>query len=760
MIIMSIVLYQLVGGLSTDADFQFLEQRIESPVLFPLSSDHMNVDAAYIDTPMSLHTSIAHLPSSSFQHPINDDFTGFTDALEMSKVCTIEGFPVPTATLLSIDGVPQSPPSSQFTLHHSFASRWAPSRLFAPLMQWDGLQFGRIASRGYLDEKQFAFFPLYPALLRGLASALQTMYRAAAPHAEVIQVTVPAASLPPSLASPGPALALRLLRPRGWCARDAIAAAVALLALALPALLAVALHGLYTAMGVGPGPAATALLALALLPASPFLHAAYTEALFALLFAAATHLWVKLQKKNSFVLWLSFLLLLLLASATRSNGVLLLALPLWRWALLVLDAALRALSTLPGAAPLLRLADRATARLSGLPPHPSAQAPGKQALSAATAPSARGVSPRRGWGLPTATAALLGASLAALAPQYLFQAAAAAALCDPILRYRDSGNLVFPEYENSGSSTDREFLGLRMHPAPSALACPSGVAVLAAGLSLGGHTHMHTEAGQGPGPGPGPGWASSGCLGPLCFHAAAARVPVLTDTAHAQPGPEQGSLPVDGAQAPFPLPSSFALAWSAAPASASLRLSLPWPAPALYASLQRKHWGVAPFAYYRPEQAPNFALAAPVFAFVALACLAARRAAAAAVEGPISASASFSSPPGALTLRACRLMGDPHAHAHAHGRALSAPAVLLPLSLLMLACAAVAAVVMHIQVATRFILTNPAAPLLLAHLWRSQWDAEDRGAPAAGRWGLYCMWWCVGYTVVGSAAFALSLPWT
>lgn len=43
----------------------------------------------------------------------------------------------------------------------------------APLANWDSLHFLEIARDGYRHEKQLAFLPLYPAIVRGGASCLE-----------------------------------------------------------------------------------------------------------------------------------------------------------------------------------------------------------------------------------------------------------------------------------------------------------------------------------------------------------------------------------------------------------------------------------------------------------------------------------------------------------------------------------------------------------------------------------------------------------
>ena len=174
--------------------------------------------------------------------------------------------------------------------------------------------------------------------------------------------------------------------------------------------------------------------------------------------------------------------------------------------------------------------------------------------------------------------------------------------------------------------------------------------------------------------------------------------------------------------------------WSAAPYCSALSSLRPLPSycasllPAsMYAAVQQRYWGVGFLRYYTAQQAPNFLLAAPVLALSLVALRAA--------FAPSSTSVlSVHRRPGML----------PYAFVHC--------ALLLT-----------ALTVLHVQVATRFILSALPTPYLCM---AEQWEAVlvHSGGAKQSRTGwqtAHLLWaWCIGYLVLGTVFFTLFLPWT
>eukprot|EP00873_Tetraselmis_striata_P023555 jgi/Tetstr1/443819/TSEL_003273.t1 len=132
----------------------------------------------------------------------------------------------------------------------------------------------------------------------------------------------------------------------------------------------------------------------------------------------------------------------------------------------------------------------------------------------------------------------------------------------------------------------------------------------------------------------------------------------------------------------------------------------PWCAdtvPYLYGYVQRHYWGVGFLTYYQPQQIPNFALALPI-----LAC------------------------PHPPPRRVPRTLGPRVTVYVIHWAALTA----------------VAAFVMHVQVATRFLSASPPLYWFAAHLWVQR---RARRALLAH---------CLLFTAVGAVLHPTFLPWT
>jgi Gpi18-like mannosyltransferase len=199
-------------------------------------------------------------------------------------------------------------------------------------------------------------------------------------------------------------------------------------------------------------------------------------------------------------------------------------------------------------------------------------------------------------------------------------------------------------------------------------------------------------------------------------------------------GPVSVGLGVEG-EYPTPTTDSieigatgrFDRAWCARP-----MLGLAGLPPNVYAHVQKEYWGIGPFAYWRPEQLPNFALAAPVF-LLALSSLGAWR--------------SYA--------------GRGRAQRFEPPWARAAPYV-SHLTLLL----AVGVTTMHVQVMTRFLSASPplywhAADLLLGDRARSG-SARGRRVrtPVATPAGMAVMLWSAVYAAVGTLLFSTFYPWT
>ena len=158
--------------------------------------------------------------------------------------------------------------------------RWL-GRALRPFTRWDAAHNLAIARDGYTAERDFAFFPLLPLLVRGLARALR--------------------------AAPGGA---RLLRER-----EALALAAVLVSNAAFVAAARALHRLTALATRDARLARRAALVFCATPAGVFFSAAYTESLFAALgFSALAQLHADRPWRAA--------LLFALATACRANGVL------------------------------------------------------------------------------------------------------------------------------------------------------------------------------------------------------------------------------------------------------------------------------------------------------------------------------------------------------------------------------------------------------------------------------------------------------
>ncbi|XP_061632142.1 palmitoyltransferase ZDHHC18-A [Phyllopteryx taeniolatus] len=167
------------------------------------------------------------------------------------------------------------PPRTEEPLYLDSAVEW----LFGGLCHWDAEHFLFIAERGYLYEHNFAFFPLFPIILRGLADTL--------------------------------------LRPLGsWLSvRGRLLVAVALGNSTLFLLSVVALHALSRVVMQDRRLALLSTLLYCITPANVFMTAGYSESLFAALTFGGLFL---LEKGFTFRACLAFSI----ASAARSNGLL------------------------------------------------------------------------------------------------------------------------------------------------------------------------------------------------------------------------------------------------------------------------------------------------------------------------------------------------------------------------------------------------------------------------------------------------------
>lgn len=166
------------------------------------------------------------------------------------------------------------PPRTEEPLHLDPAVEW----LLGGLSRWDAEHFLFIAERGYLFEHNFAFFPLLPLVLRGIADSL--------------------------------------LRPLAPCLslRGRLLLAVALANSALFLLSALALHGLGRAVLRERRLALLSSLLYCVTPANVFMTAGYSESLF----AALTFGGLFLLERG---LPLRAGLALAIAAAARANGL-------------------------------------------------------------------------------------------------------------------------------------------------------------------------------------------------------------------------------------------------------------------------------------------------------------------------------------------------------------------------------------------------------------------------------------------------------
>ncbi|XP_061674747.1 palmitoyltransferase ZDHHC18-A [Syngnathoides biaculeatus] len=167
------------------------------------------------------------------------------------------------------------PPRTEEPLYLDSAVEW----LLGGLGHWDAEHFLFIAERGYVYEHNFAFFPLFPIVLRGLADTL--------------------------------------LRPlAGWLSvRGRLLVAAALGNSTLFLLSVVALHALSRAVMQDRRLALLSALLYCITPANVFMTAGYSESLFAALTFGGLFL---LEKGFIFRACLAFSI----ASAARSNGLL------------------------------------------------------------------------------------------------------------------------------------------------------------------------------------------------------------------------------------------------------------------------------------------------------------------------------------------------------------------------------------------------------------------------------------------------------
>ncbi|XP_019741987.1 palmitoyltransferase ZDHHC18-A [Hippocampus comes] len=166
------------------------------------------------------------------------------------------------------------PPRTEMPLYLDSAVEW----LFGGLSHWDAEHFLLIAERGYLYEHNFAFFPLFPIILRGLADTL--------------------------------------LWPLGsWLSvRGRLLVSVALVNSTLFLLSVVALHALSRVVMQDRRLALLSTLLYCITPANVFMTAGYAESLFAALTFGGLFL---LEKGFILRACLAFSI----ASAARSNGL-------------------------------------------------------------------------------------------------------------------------------------------------------------------------------------------------------------------------------------------------------------------------------------------------------------------------------------------------------------------------------------------------------------------------------------------------------
>lgn len=148
-----------------------------------------------------------------------------------------------------------------------------PPPLLTYAANWDGLHFLEIAAHGYEYEHAFAFFPLYPALVRAAAGLL----------------------------------------PASLCPRTALVVAAWLLSNAAFVLAAVLLEALTAEVTGSLATARRAAMLFCWNPASVFMGVAYTESAFCLATFAGMLLWTRGRR-------LSGALCFALGAAMRSNG--------------------------------------------------------------------------------------------------------------------------------------------------------------------------------------------------------------------------------------------------------------------------------------------------------------------------------------------------------------------------------------------------------------------------------------------------------
>lgn len=182
------------------------------------------------------------------------------------------------------------------------------------------------------------------------------------------------------------------------------------------------------------------------------------------------------------------------------------------------------------------------------------------------------------------------------------------------------------------------------------------------------------------------------------------------------------------------------------------------PVPSLYGFVQREYWKVGPFKYWEVKQLPNFLLAAPMLGITAwLGGAYLRRAVS---SGSLSTLLRV-----ARALVSCSSRRDV---APVHRRASEPKAwdayhrfEVLPYVLHWVAMAVFAMVLMHVQVATRFLSACPPLYWALAcWLLQEQEKAGRQKGSTSGRRQFALVSYFIGYTAVGTTLFCTFYPWT
>lgn len=164
----------------------------------------------------------------------------------------------------------------------------------------------------------------------------------------------------------------------------------------------------------------------------------------------------------------------------------------------------------------------------------------------------------------------------------------------------------------------------------------------------------------------------------------------------------------------------------------------PWcnekPFPRIYAYVQSKYWGVGFLRYWQLKNLPNFFLAAPSILLAFIGCF---------------SYASYSSEHLCFIVKGALLKPPVRIKSGFHSPQVAIH--LFPWAFM----AACALLVMHVQVATRFLSSCPASYWFMAHLVTEENRARGPKVIERGAWAFN-----LSYLLIGSLLFVNFYPWT